>query len=87
MGGGLPTGDSLRRRNIADGTCFFFTIVLSCSWNLALTLIVSDSEIYWKFIYAVWFSLTGVFLNDLTHGFLHKWVQFLFDYLRFWVMA
>ena len=58
MIGGLPLGDALCERRIANGMCFFCTMETKDSrhWFISFTI----TRVIWKFINVVWMSFSSI---------------------------
>ena len=64
MIGTLPLGDTVRKRNIARGTCFFCSVELEHSKHRCLSCPMV--RMVWRYINLVMMSLTGVSLSSFS---------------------
>ena len=89
MVGGLPLGDALCKRKIASGFCFFGTLEVEHNRHQFISCPVT--KMVWKFINAIWMSLTGVIHSpfkwvfaQVELGGLSPSSQIILDYLRYY---
>ena len=62
--GGLPLGDALCKRKIASGFCFF--CMMEVEHNRHRFISCPVTKMVWKFINAIWMSLTSTFFSYLV---------------------
>ena len=89
MVGGLPLGDALCKRKIANGFCFFCTVEVEHSRHRFISCPVT--KMVWKFINAICRSLKGVIHSpfkwvfaQVELGGLSPSSQIILDYLRYY---
>ena len=85
----LPLGDTLKKRNITKGSCFFCLVELEHSRHRFISCPMA--RMVWRCINLVWMSLTGVSLSSFNWVFAHMennepmlHFQIIFEFLRYW---